>query len=178
MSVFDQIKTCELFDGKYLPRSTTHSLDSFEAEHSVALPLSYRDFCNRFGPGMLAGFYRFAAPICIPHHYNLEDYNATWHGDPTECLLDNYAPPEITRHFLFFADSAGGDGFAWKLDEPNSRDDNEYNIYCFRSEGTITIVSPSFTELIEKMLSGFSQVFPGSADSLDGVVAEFTRIHL
>ena len=148
-SLLDQVEVIDWGSTVALLKSTTQELDQFEKDHGVKLPLSYRSFAQRFGAGELAGHYRIAVPSPADNPYSLARYNRDAHGPEEDAIWEGQAPPEVIPRLLFFANTIGGEYFAWDPQDVKDPSESEYAVLWFPRSLGGEIVANSFHEFIE-----------------------------
>lgn len=149
--LLDQLRVIDWGDAVPLLKSTTHDLDRFEDESGVKLPHSYREFAQRFGAGELAGYYRLSVPVAVANKYNLSQFNAETHGAPEDAMWEYSAPAEVISRIIFFADTIGGESYAWDPKEIRDTATNEYAIYHFPRAWKYREVAGSFNDFLENV---------------------------
>jgi hypothetical protein len=131
------------------------SIEAFETKRGIQLPSSYRRFSTTFGAGELCEFYRFSVPLNRKDEYDMEAFDHTSHGDPSDEVWEDYVPKDNFSHVLFFGSTIGGDLFAWRTDHVGKSDEgNEFKIYRFRSRPPAKLVATNFLEFFQACLHG------------------------
>jgi hypothetical protein len=113
----------------FVPRATRQTLAQAEATIGVRLPASYCRWCEVFGAGELAGYYRIASPMSQQSDFELLQFDARWRGPPEDQLWDGQIESEFLSGMLWFASTIGGESFAWQLREVTDPVANEYRVY-------------------------------------------------
>ncbi len=135
--------------GKRLPLSDDNVLDQAEGSLGCRLPQSYREFCKVFGAGELGGYYRVAIPLPFEHDFELLRFNVNAHGEEDDCLWEGYFPDDdMIKRVVFFAETIGGEMFAWDTDNLQDSAMNEYAIYFFHRKPRCEVVARSFSEFV------------------------------
>jgi SMI1/KNR4 family protein SUKH-1 len=146
---WQQLLTSIAVDGTPHPVSDV-DLDAFETEWDNRLPLSYRNYCNIFGPGELAGWYNIATPNYqgnFKERYDLTTKNTAVHEGRD---WREYSPnPEQFNRALIFADDTATAVYFWDPAEASMAKDNEYAIYAMYRDWTLQKLCDTFCEFID-----------------------------
>src|SRR5262245_6755722 len=114
---------------RYVPKPTPQAIDEFEATAVFALPHSYREFIEVFGPGELSQRFQFHAPGYAKRNkiLDLSHFNQLFR----ECKA--FFPKEtmtnlIARQIVFCV-TISGDWIGWDPQDVCDPVNHEYGIY-------------------------------------------------
>lgn len=128
--VYDRIRVVRNPRFVALPPITDTELDAVEAQLGSRLPFSYREFMRRFGPGELLSWARLN-PINPPK--KRPDSTVVGRTKAVRKYHLNNKPWKRNEEWLaslvYFANSCGGDEYAWDPAAVTRAPTNEYRFY-------------------------------------------------
>jgi hypothetical protein len=91
--------------------------------------VTFREWGKVYGAGELAGFFRIAAPMDVPHTFNLVDYNRAMKEGEDGSLWRTRLGASLFDSAIFFAETIGGEVYFWDHRGEVSTDSGDFPIY-------------------------------------------------
>lgn len=132
-------------------RAPDSALARFEADFGVPLPPSYREFVGRLGPGEIGGYFRVYAPGYGGKGLDLAAL-VTLVRENADIYEGQYGDAALVAGMIPFADTIGGDVFAWDTRKPVK---GEYPVVALLNGGTKPVTAaPSFAAFVADVVLG------------------------
>jgi len=155
----DFADSVEIVEGrKPVPPASDEALDDFERRTGFRLPLSYRSFVKRFGPGTLAQRFDVTAPGYAGESsdVDIDELRAFFVRVTSDGELEeSYDDPERAHRLVIFCHATGEDLFGWDPREVTDPAAHEYAVYEVpRHEDRLNRLAATFAGFINDYCLG------------------------
>jgi hypothetical protein len=146
--------------GSPLSKPQDKDLELLEKQSGFQLPVSFREFVKRFGPGEIGRYFRIYSPRCGKKVSQADLYEYVQSFENNRIALAKCFKEEgLIRRMVPFSDTIGGDVIAWDPEDVTDATTHEYGIYLIpRSDTRVVRLVDSFEAFIEAVCLG--KLFP------------------